>query len=270
MHGTLTLLRHSFGRMGTLVAALAAVLLLFQVLLVRVAGSLQESAGFGRLASFAPPFVRNLAGEALLSFASFSGIVCFGYFHPMIIAALCALVIAIATEIPAEIETRFLDVILVRPVPRRALVVRSAVLLVLVPALILLAMMAGTAAGVQWLAPPGAALPGAPLIVSLALNLWALIVAIGGAALAVGAASRRRSTAASAVGVATLVLFLVDYLARSWEPAKTVAWLSPFHYSQALDLLIGRPLSPVHLGVLLGIGAVGAVVAAVIMSRRDL
>jgi hypothetical protein len=270
VHGTLTLLRHSFRRLRTLVAVLAAVLLLFQVLLVRVAAALQESAGFGRLAAFAPPFVRNLAGESLLSFASFSGIVCFGYFHPMIIAALSALVTAVATEIPAEIETRFVDAVLVRPVPRAALVTRSVVLLVLLPAAVLLAMTAGTAAGLRWLAPAGVPLPGAALIGSLALNLWALLVAIGGAALAVGAASRRRSLAGSAVGVAALALFLVDYLARSWDPAKAVAWVSPFHYSQAMDLIVGRPLSFAHLGVLLGIGVAGAAIAFVVFLRRDL
>ena len=105
MHGTLTLLRHSLGRLRGLVAAMAFVVALFQVLLVRVAGTLQESSGFGGLAAFVPPFVRQMAGEALFTFMSFPGIVCLGYFHPMIIAALCGMVIAAATEPAAEIET---------------------------------------------------------------------------------------------------------------------------------------------------------------------
>lgn len=270
MHGTLTLLRHSLGRLRGLVAAMAAVLALFQVLLVRVAGSLQESAGFGALAGFVPPFMRQMAGEALLAFMSFAGIVCLGFFHPMVIAALCGMVIAAATEPAAEIETRFLDAVLVRPVPRRAIVIRSVALLLLLPALLLLALIGGTAAGLHWLAPPGVQLPGARLIAALAVNLGALLVCVGGWALAVAAASRRRSVAGTIAGILTLALFLLDYLARPWKPAEAVAWLSPFHYYRAMDLLMGRPLPLAHVAVLLGAGAVGTSLAWLVFARRDL
>jgi len=270
MHGTLTLLRHSLGRLRGLVAAMAVVVALFQVLLVRVAGTLQESSGFSGLAAFVPPFVRQMAGEALLTFMSFPGIVCLGYFHPMILAGLCGMVIAAATEPAAEIETHFLDAILVRPVPRTAIVIRSVALLLLLPALVLLAMIAGTAAGLHWLAPPGVQTPGARLIASLAVNLWALLVCVGGWALAIAAASRRRSVAGTISGVATLVLFLVDYLARAWKPADAVAWLSPFHYFRARELLMGQPLSLSNLAVLFIAGAIGMALAWLVFARRDL
>jgi len=270
MHGTLTLLRHSLARLRGLVAAMAVVVALFQVLLVRVAGTLQESAGFGKLAAFVPPFVRQMAGEALFSFMSFSGIVCLGYFHPMIIAALSGMVIAAATEPAAEIETRFLDAILVRPVPRTAIIARSVAVLLVLPTLVVVAMIAGTAAGLHWLAPPGAQFPGGRLLASLAANLWALLVCIGGWSLAAAAAARRRSVAGSIAGVATLVLFLVDYLARAWKPADALAWLSPFHYFRAMELLTGRPLAFSHLIVLLVSGAGGMVLAGVLFARRDL
>jgi hypothetical protein len=270
MHGLATLLRHSAGRLRGLVAGLAVVLLLFQVLLVRVARALQDAAGFSALPAFVPPFLRQMAGEALPTFMSFSGIVCFGYFHPMIIAALSGLMIAVASEPAGEIETRFLDAVLVRPVLRRVLVTRSVVLLLVLPAIVLVAMIAGTAAGLQWLAPPDAARPSARLIAALAVNLWALLVCVGGLALALGAASRRRSVAGSVAGVGTLVLFLLDYLARAWEPAQAVAWLSPFHYFKAMELLQGRPLPFPHLAALLAGGAAGAGVAFLVFARRDL
>jgi len=180
------------------------------------------------------------------------------------------MVIAAATEPAAEIETRFLDAILVRPVPRPAIVIRSVALLLLLPAFVLLAMIAGTAAGLHWLAPPGVETPGARLIASLAVNLWALLVCIGGWALAVAMASRRRSVAGTIAGISTLVLFLVDYLARAWKPADAIAWLSPFHYFRAMDLLMGRPLALSNLAVLLVSGAAGMVVACLVFARRDL
>ena len=270
MHGTLTLLRHSLGRLRGLVMAMAVVVALFQVLLVRVAGTLQESAGFGGLAAFVPPFLRQMAGEGLFTFMSFTGIVCLGYFHPMIIAALCGMMISAATEPTAEIETHFLDAILVRPVPRQAIVIRSVAMLLLLPALVLLAMICGTAAGLTWLAPPGVQIPGVRLIASLAVNLWALLLCVGGWALAVAAASRRRSVAGTITGIATLVLFLLDYLARAWKPADAVAWLSPFHYFRAMELLMGRPLALSHVVVLLVAGTFGMVLAWLVFTRRDL
>ena len=270
MRSVLRLLRHSLGRLRGLVGAVALVVALFQVLLVRVAGALQESAGFGGLGALIPPFVRQMAGEALVPFMSFPGIVCLGYFHPMIIAALCGIVIAAATEPAAEIETRFFDAVLVRPVPRLAIIARSAIVLLLVPGLLVLAMIAGTAAGLHWLAPPGAQGPGARLLASLAANLWALLVCVGGWSLAVAAASHRRSIAGTIAGVATLVLFLVDYLARAWKPADAIAWLSPFHFFRAMELLMGRELVLSNLAVLLLAGAAGAALASVVFARRDL
>jgi ABC-type transport system involved in multi-copper enzyme maturation permease subunit len=270
MHGTLALLRHSLGRVRGLALAMAVVTTLFQVVLVRVAKALQASAGFGGLAAFVPPFMRQMAGEALVGFMSFPGIVCLGYFHPMIIAALCGMTIVAASEPAAEIETRFLDAVLVRPVPRLAIIARSVAVLALLPAAVLVAMVAGTAAGLRWLAPPDVELPGPRLIAALALNLWALLICMGGWALAVAAASRRRTVAGAIAGVATLVLFLLDYLARAWKPADAIAWLSPFHYFRALELLMGRPLALSHLAVLLGAGAAGMALAAVVFARRDL
>lgn len=270
MHGVLTLLRHSLSRFRSLVAAMAIVLALFQVLLVRVAGTLQESSGFDGLAAFVPPFLRQMAGEAFFTFMSFPGIVCLGYFHPMIIAALCGMVIAAATEPAAEIETRFLDAILVRPVPRLVIISRSVVLLILLPALLLLAMIAGTAGGLRWLAPAGVPPPGARLIATLAVNLWALLFCVGGWALAVAVASLRRSVAAAIAGFGTLVLFLVDYLARAWKPAAAIAWLSPFHHFRAMDLLTGQPLALSSLAALLVTGTAGMILASLVFARRDL
>ncbi len=270
MHGTLTLLRHSLGRFRGLVAAMALVLALFQVLLVQVAGTLQETAGFNELAAFLPSFLRQMAGEALFTFMSFPGIVCLGYFHPIVIAALCGMAIAAATEPAAEVETRFLDAILVRPVPRLSVIIRSVAVLLLLPALVLFAMIAGTAAGLAWLAPPTVPLPGHQLIAALAVNLWALLVCIGSWTLAVAAASRRRSVAGTIAGVATLVLFLLDYLARAWEPADGGAWLSPCHYFRAAVLIQGRPLAVSNLAVLLAAGAAGMALAGLVFSQRDL
>ncbi len=270
MNAVLTLARHSMVRSRTLILVLAAVLVAFELLLVIAADTLQQSGTFGSFAALVPPFMRQVFGDSLLIFMSFAGVVCFGYFHPMVIGALVAFVIAVATEPVGEIETRFLDVVLARPLARSSVVGRSVLLVVLLPAAIVMVMVLSTAVGLHTLAPKATATPAVRLILSLAVNLWALVLSVGGVGLAVGAVSRRRSTAAGAVGIATLALFFVDYLARIWKPAKSIAWLSPFHYYDAMAMVMGRPLPWGDVGVLVMSGVAGIVVAFVLFQRRDL
>jgi ABC-type transport system involved in multi-copper enzyme maturation permease subunit len=264
------LIGHSFARFRTVVIVMAILLSAFQVLMVLAAATLHRSGTFSQLGLLVPPIFRQVFGDSLLVFMSFSGIVAFGYFHPMIVAALVGLVIAVATEPAAEIETRFLDVILSRPLARRAIVARSVVLLVFLPAAVLAAMLVGTTLGLRFLAPTGIPLPGARLIGSLALNTWALLLAIGGVTLAATTLVRRRTTVAGAAALTTFALFLADYLSRVWAPARRVAWLSPFHYSDAMALIMGRSLPGWHVLVLVAAAACGVGAAHLVFSRRDL
>jgi ABC-2 type transport system permease protein len=267
--GWLTLARHSVRRTRTLVTLLLGVLAGFEVLLVVAAATLQQSGTFAGFVELMPPVVRQIFGDSLIVFMSFSGIVCFGYFHPMIVAALSAFVIATATEPVAEIETRFLDLVLARPLRRAAVVGRSVLLVVVLPALVVGAMVLATLLSLRFLAPPEAGVS-TTLIVSLAANLWMLLECVGGVSLAVAAASRRRSSAAGLVGIATLVLFFIDYLARIWKPAASIVWLSPFHYYDAMAMVIGRPLPGLHAMVLGVTAMTGMTLAFVVFSRRDL
>ena len=270
MSAVLTLARHSVRRSRVLLLVMPGVLAGFQVALVVAAGTLYESGTFGGFAALVPPFMRQVLGDALLGFLSFAGVVCFGYFHPMVVASLAGFVIAVATEPASEIETRFLDVVLARPLPRAAVLGRSILLLLALPALVIGTMAVATLLGQHALAPPGAVVPSVRLILSLGVNLWALLLCIGGAALACGAASRRRSTAAGVVGVTALALFFVDYLARIWKPAAAIAWLSPFHYYDAMAMVMGGSLPASHVEALLASALVGIAIAFVVFSRRDL
>ncbi len=269
MNGTLALARHSLRRSRTLLGVLVVVLAGFEILLVVGADTLQQSGTFGNFASLVPPFIRQIFGDSLLVFMSFAGIVSFGYFHPMVVAALVAFVIATATEPAAEVESRFVDVVLARPLRRGAVIARSALLVITLPALAIGTMLLATLLSLRWLAPHDAGLRAA-LIVSLAANLWVLVECIGGVTLAVAAASRRRASAAGIVAAATLMLFLLDYLARIWKPAASLAWLSPFRYYDAMAMVMGKPLPAMHLEVLGITGLAGMLLALVLFSRRDL
>src|SRR5262245_8319587 len=127
-----------------MVGAIAVVLTGFQFLLTQVAVVLERNQAFGALSSLVPDFLRSVAGPSMLAFMSFSGIVALGYFHPIVLASLLGLAIAVATEPAAEIESRFDDLTLTRPVPRGAVIARSVIVMVTVLSGILVLMTLGS------------------------------------------------------------------------------------------------------------------------------
>ncbi len=271
IRATGVLIGHSLRRVRALVAIVALVLAIFQVLTSLMAATFQESQAFARIAALVPDYIRQLMGPSLVGMLTFSGVVCLGYFHFAVIGWLVGVAIALATEPTSEIERGFADLILARPVPRAAIVARSTVVVVLCSAFVLAMMMAGTWTGLRWLAPPGVAWPSPRLIVSLTVNLGALMLCWGGVALAISAATRRRAAAAATAGILALGLFLFDYVARVWTRVSSLAWVSPFHYYNPLALVAGGQAFPLdHVLTLLGIGAAGAVIAAVVYTGRDI
>jgi ABC-2 type transport system permease protein len=70
--------------------------------------------------------------------------------------------------------------------------------------------------------------------------------------------------------VLALACFLLYYVGRLWQPAQSVAWISPFRYYSPFDLLIGQSLPLKNVAVLGGIAVAGFIVAQVLFSRRDL
>jgi len=163
-----------------------------------------------------------------------------------------------------------MDLILARPLARHWIITRTVVLTTLVTAMVLALMVAGTWGGLRMFAPAGVAWPPARLINSLAINLGMLTLCWGGVAMAIGAASRRRSVAGGSAGLLALGTFLLDYVARLWQPAEKIAWLSPFRYYNPFDLITGSPLPYRNLAVLGAIALAGFAAAYVLFARRDI
>jgi hypothetical protein len=264
------LVRHSVSRFRTSLLVMAVALATFQVLLAMAAAELQRQGTFDQLMGLIPSFVRELFGSALVSMMSFSGIMALGYYHVAIVAVLVGLVVAIATEPAAEVETGFADLVLARAVSRSAVMTRSAVLLLAGPAFVVVTMAGGTFLGLWWAHPGGPTRPAASLVWSLAFSLWSLLVCWGGVSLVVSAVAKRRAVAAGIAGSAAAGLMLVDYLSRVWKPIRGLARLAPFHYYNPLDLVTGKPLPAGDIGILLGTAAVAVAVAFALFRRRDI
>ena len=270
MRAATVLALHSLKRVRVVAIAMAAVLVGFQFLLTQVAVVLDRNQAFGALSSIVPDFMREMAGPSMLAFMSFSGIVALGFFHPIVLASLLGLTIAIATEPAGEVETRFDDLTLTRPVPRGAVIARTVLVMAIVGGAILLLMTLGSWTGLTCCTPASVQRPSIGLLRSLAIGLGAIVWCWGGLALAAASAVRRRSVAAGLTGIAALAAYLVDYLGRVWNPLSRVSPLSPFHYFEPMALITGAPLNVTHLAILVGIGVAGAFTAHVIFGRRDL
>jgi beta-exotoxin I transport system permease protein len=267
---TLVLAAHSLRRIRPMVIGMAIVLGGFQFLLTQVATFLMKSNAFGLMPSLLPDFLRSMAGPSMLTFMSFEGVVAFGYFHPVVLAAHLGLAIAIATEPAAEVETRFADLTLARPLARHQAITRTVVVLIVAEAAMLLVMTMSTLTGLACCTPRAAPRLAPATIRSLAVMLAALTLCWGGVALAVASSARRRATASGATAVTALAAYLLDYLGRVWDPARYLSTLSPFHYFEPMALLSGTPLDWRDIVVLLGIWLAATATGYILFSQRDL
>jgi beta-exotoxin I transport system permease protein len=268
--GSGALVIHSLRRIRGMVIGLGALLGGFQFLLTQVASYMLRRSAFSELSSLMPDFMRTVLGPESLAFMSFTGIVAFGYFHPVVIAAALTIAIWIATEPAGEIETRFVDLTLARELTRFDVVMRSAIVFVVAGAVVLGLMTIGTWTGLTCCTPAEAPRPGARLVLSLAISLGTLMVCWGGVGFAVAAVSRRRAVAAGVTGGGALAAYLLDYLGRAWEPARTIGSMTPFHFFEPMTLITGAPLSIRNVIMLIAIGLIGTIVGGVIFSHRDI
>ncbi len=270
MRSGFALLVHSIRRVRNVVLVMASILAGFQILMNLAASVIQQENAFGPLSSLLPDFLRQLLGPSVLALLSFSGIVCLGYFHIAVVGWLVGMMIALATEPAAEIEIRFMDLVMAHPMARHWVITRSILMILGCTVFVLSAMMAGTWMGLHWLAPRDVVQPTLRLVRSLVLNVSVLLLSWGGITLVMTALARRRGVPASIAGGLALTSYLIDYLARVWKPARAVSWLSPFHYFNAVDLITSGTLPLRDLYVLAATAACSFGLAYLIFARRDL
>jgi ABC-2 type transport system permease protein len=261
------LVRRSLRRARGLLIALAAVLSLFQVLIVLAASYVSQERGFAQMTVILPPIVQQMLGGIL---SSFGAMVAFGYFHPIVIIVFVGVAIVIATEPAADVESGVVDLVLARPVRRTQLIERSIIMLAGVTSSLAALMVASSWLSLRFVAPPGSGMRTAVLL-KLAVNLVAVSWALGGMALAAAAAMSRRGTAVGSVAILGLVLYLVNLLGEILPAVRPYVPLSPFHYYQPMGIVTGlgtRWGSDVML--LAGVAAVFSGLAFAAFSRRDL
>jgi ABC-type transport system involved in multi-copper enzyme maturation permease subunit len=247
----------------------AVVFPLFQFLLIAQAAEIERSNAFGRMAELVPGFLQRGIGSQAMLLATFKGTVSFGYFHPIVVAILSLVAMYVTTEPAHEIESGLVDLVLARSVPRHRLLTRSLVLGFASIAGIVALMMAGTHAGLAWIAP-GARGPSPRLVALLAVHLVAVAWCCGAMGLFFASRASRWTTAFTWSAAVTIVGYLVDFLALGWPPARPLAWFAPFQYFPALLIVGGTSHVGRDLGVLFAATAAFTALAYWRFARRDL
>lgn len=193
----------------------------------------------------------------------------FGWVHPLGLFVLCAYVMVYCTRFPAgEIDRGTIQVLLAQPLPRRSVQIGEAIVLLLSLAALLGFCTVGHVIGVSaYFAQTGPLFAHLPIIL---VNLFALLVAIGGIAALISAVSKRRLAAIGAVFAIVEGWFLLNYLAPFWELADAIAFLGALHYYRPLTIARtgAWPLGSIALLTVLGAALWG--LALVIFARRDL
>jgi len=267
MRGVVSLVRHSLRRWRVFLTATAVVLVAFQFFMILAARSLELSGQFRLLEAVLPAFMTQASNMIA---ASFTGFVLFGYSHPLVQLFLIATAIGLGSEPAGEIDTKFVDLLMSRPLPRTVPINRTLVMLLVVTIGAMVCMLAATWSGLRLLAPASARQPNARVVVSLAANLACLVLAWGGLTMALASMSRRRSTVAGTCGLLAFAMSVLDYVARFWNAVAPAARISPFHYFDPFEIMGGQPLSTTNVVTLLGIFVAGAAIANLAYARRDL
>jgi hypothetical protein len=255
-------LRRERGTLG----AFALLLFLFGLVIVWVARTLDAYQGFAKLAGMIPAFVRRATGVDASLMLSFRGAVGIAYAHPAVVAILVAAAVAMGRGPAVDVDRRQTDFLLARPVPRWALVARSLIAVLAAAVLLPASLLAGTGVGLVWTGrisevPLGTYAP-------LAASNAALLAALGGVTVLLAAWSgRARRTTQGAVGFA-LVSYVLDYLARIWEPLRPFGAGSVFRYAEPSAALAGEPVAP-GVAVLLGVALASGAAALLLFDRRD-
>lgn len=258
----------TLGRHKWLIAGMASVLAGFQVMLVVIGANLQREGLFTQMAAFIPPSFQTALGGSLI--ASFGGLVAFGFFHPVVVLALAVGAAYLASELAGDVEEGLVDIIAARPVARGLLVARAALASALASAAIIVLMLAASRGATIFYTPVGLTTPRVPGLMLLALNLLAVTWCCAAAGLAMAALARSRSTAAGTAALAFMSLYLLNFAATWWAPARPFARLAPFHYFDAMPVMLGTHDPTRDIGVLLAATAIFVACAHLAYARRDL
>ncbi|MGW4163424.1 ABC transporter permease subunit [Streptomyces sp. NPDC004788] len=256
-------------RRRRMLTALVAGMVAFETVIVVVTDTVPT----GQLFSTArpPSAYRAFSGSSGdVSIASHPGLLGAGLTHPFWIALqLTAIGSLAAAAVAADVESGTIELVMARPVTRTRLLAERTAALLLASAVLTAAATLTLAVGVA-LSPSLHRDVGLGGVFAAGLMGYGLTLCVTGPALAVSAAGHRRAQVLGTVVAVGAVGFAVNFVALAWHPAAPLRYLSPFHYYTPGDALAHGAVLWARLGVLAGTGALGLLLAHLLLRRRDM
>ena len=199
---------------------------------------------------------------------SLSGSIALGMVHPLFLALIGIFAVGVsATAVAGERQRGTLEVLLARPISRRAVYATLAVALVALIAIPLATTLAGVlvSANVNGVADELDAAR-LPLLWLNAFLLWTAFAAFG---LAASVTFSRTGPALGLTLAYVLVMYFVEILGSLWEEAKPYQDWSVFHHFQPKEVLAGKA-DPFDFVLLAGLTLLPVLYALIAFPRRDI
>ncbi len=205
--------------------------------------------------------VGKVVGPAILSMI--------GWSHPLLLALVWAQAIVVCTRVPAgEVDRGTLDVLLALPVTRTSLYVSESAPFVITSLLIVSVGLAGNVIG-NWIS--GLERAGSLRQLALvAINLYALSLAVGGLASFLSSVCDRRGRAVGSAFAVMLASLFLSSISTFDATVKKASVASLLNYYRPFRILQERASPLEDILVLLVVGTVLWVCGAVVFVRRDL
>lgn len=241
------------------------------VFMLAIGGTYQALGGASGLADTfgvkTPSFFSAFVGARDINIFSPANYFAFGFVHPLFLVLTFTVAISIGTSsVAGDIESGRVEMLYTRPVARTTVLDARLRLWAAAQSFVLVASVAGAAAGER--ISPDLRAVGLGAVGRIVVQLVPLIAFTGALSFFASATSRTRGQALGvAVGVMALS-YLVNFVALLWHPLAFASRLSPFGYYTPAAAVGG--IDWFDVAVLLAAAVVLLVASRVALRRRDL
>lgn len=233
----------------------AAGIILFEAIFVRVMSDLAaELLRFWTRQPGLKRMIQLLIGGEIDLDISATGLITIGMAHPLLFALTWAFILTGTSRvISAEIDRGTADVLLGLPLSRWSYYVSVTSVWLVGGVLLTAAPLAGVWLG-ERLSPLDEPFDFGRLLL-VALNLFALYLAIAGTSMLASACFTRRAAAIAVVLAGLLASFLINFLSQFWGPAEYFSFLGLLDYYRPLAVVRDNALPARDVAVLAGVAA---------------
>ena len=189
--------------------------------------------------------------------------------HPVVLALVWTLAISAGTRVPAaEVDRGTIDVLLSLPVSRAGVLAAEVAVAFFCGAFVVALGFCGNLVGGWPLDTETVGTVGQRLWVCA--NLGALYAAVFGVSSLFSALSDRRGRAVAGAVAFVIAIFVLNFLAAFSKPMHQISFLSVLDYYRPLFVLQNSVVPVCDILVLLAVGSISWIAAAVIFAHRDI